>query len=121
MSCLKKWHGLYSGQLKDTMGGRLVMSCLSDIFLGPSFVQFTPAGAGGQVHVWSGLEHVIPRRVCACTPSREQRGLNSRPTLTRPIVRLDPDSCIPPPPPKRDPLPTPIDIFWIQHPNTHTL
>ena len=49
MSCLKKFHGLYSGQLKDTMGGRLVMSCLSDICLGPSFVQFTPAGAGGQV------------------------------------------------------------------------
>ena len=31
------------------MGGRLVMSCLSDICLGPSFVKFTPPAAGGQV------------------------------------------------------------------------
>ena len=49
ITCLKHFAGLYSGKLKDTMGGRIVMDCLDDSYLGHSYVPvpIPPARGGG--------------------------------------------------------------------------
>ena len=50
VACLKNLAALYSGKLKDTMGGRIIMSCLSESRLGPSSV-YVPALGGGGISV----------------------------------------------------------------------
>ena len=39
IACLKNLSGLYSGKLKDTMGARIIMSCVDQDVLGPTMVQ----------------------------------------------------------------------------------
>ena len=46
ITCLKHLAGLYSGRLKDTMGGRIILSCLDESRLGPSPVYVPPLPGG---------------------------------------------------------------------------
>jgi hypothetical protein len=47
VTCLKNLVGLYSGKLKGTMEGRLVMSCVCDAHLGPSLIYPNTAAQRG--------------------------------------------------------------------------
>jgi hypothetical protein len=47
ITCLKHLAGLYSGKLKDTMGARMVLSCLDDHYLGPSHIPLPVTAARG--------------------------------------------------------------------------